>query len=161
MRVVAEYLGLTIDEAEECIKKGLNPESIPGAVHEQTTHNIITNVGLDLFVKRLKDIDTTTSRITHFAVGTGDTTPAVTQTTLGTEIFRDQITQSAYVSTGVILIKCYIPTAYPASQPVTLKEAGLFNSVTSGVMFARSLISPAIPKDNTISIVISWEVHAA
>lgn len=160
VEVVARYLKLSITDAEKHIKSGFNPSFIPGAVTRQSTHNIITNVGLDLTVLRLKDLDNTTAKLTHFAVGTSAATPTITNTTLIAEVYRDIITQHTYASTGVITLKCYIPTAYPATQPVTLRESGLFTAATGGILFARVLFSPEVNKTNTIAMIISWEVHA-
>lgn len=160
VEAIARFYKISKARVDKLILNGFDPSVVPGAVTRQTVHNIITNGGLDLIVKRLKDSDSTTTRLTHFAVGTSNTTPTVNDTVLGAEAYRDAITQYVYTSVGVITLKGYIPTAYPTTQPVTLKEAGLFNASYSGTLFARVLFSPEITKNNTISIVISWEVHA-
>jgi hypothetical protein len=155
---LAAFYNTSVEEIEHRIREGEDFSALAEAT--QTAHNLITSVGKDLFVNRLKDKDATTSRLTHFAVGTGDTAVVVGDTALVAEVYRDMITYLGYTSTGVITIKCYIPAAYPATEPVTLKEAGLFNASILGTMFARVVISPNVNKNNTISMIITWTVTA-
>jgi hypothetical protein len=157
---LARFYNTSKEEIEHRIRAGQYfTEATEDMVSTQTAHNLITNAGLDLMVNRLKDKDSTTVRLTHFAIGTGDTAATVADTILGTEVYRDMITYLGHTSTGVITIKCYIPTAYPTTQPVTLNEAGLFNASTLGSLFARVLISPPVSKTTSISMTITWEVH--
>lgn len=155
---LAAFYNTSIEEIERRIQKGEDFSAV--AETTQTAHNLITNVGKDLFVNRLKDKDATTSRLTHFAVGTSATAAVVADIALGGEVYRDMITYLGYTSTGVITIKCYIPAVYPATMPVTLAEAGLFNASILGTLFARVVISPAVNKTNAISMTITWQITA-
>jgi hypothetical protein len=160
---LAAFYNTSIEEIERRIQNGEDFSAV--AETTQTAHNLITSVGKDLFVKRLKDKDATTSRLTHFAVGTVNTAAAAADIALGGEVYRDMITYLGplytLASTGVLTVKCYIPAAYPATQPVTLAEAGLFNASILGTLFARVVISPAVNKTNTISMTITWQITAA
>jgi hypothetical protein len=158
---IAAFYNTTVEEVERRIQNGEDFSGAVDAITTQTAHNLITSVGKDLFVNRLKDKDATTSRLTHFSVGTVATAAAVGDIALGGEVYRDMITYLGYTSTGVITIKCYIPAAYPATEPVTLAEAGLFNASILGTLFARVVISPTVAKTNTISMTITWQITAA
>ena len=154
---LAEQHNISIEEVERRLAAGERFEPIT----EQTAHNAITDVGLTLLVDRLINQDSTTSRLTHFAVGTGVTASADSDTALVTEVYSDQITYQADVSTGQVTFMCYIPTAYPTTQPVNIGEAGLFNASVAGTLFARVLISPVVNKTNTISMTLTWNVTAS
>jgi hypothetical protein len=160
LKKLAAFYNTSMDEIEHRIKNGEDFSAVADAISTQLAHNLVTNVGKDLFVNRLKDKDATTSRLTHFAVGTSATAAAAADIALGGEVYRDMITYLGYTSTGVITIKCYIPAAYPATEPVTLAEAGLFNASILGTLFARVVINPAVNKTNTISMTITWTVTA-
>lgn len=154
---IAKQYDISTQEVERLLAAGVKFEPLT----EQTIHNVTTSVGLTLLVDRLVNPDTTTTRLTHFAVGTSTAAPAASDTTLGAEVYRDQITYQGDVSTGLITILCYIPTAFPSTQPVTLGEAGLFNASSSGTLFAHVLISPTVNKTTSISMTITWNIQVS
>jgi hypothetical protein len=155
LQIAADY-NLSPQEVERQLAAGVVFEPLV----KQSAHNLITSVGLTMFVDRLIYPDTTLSTLTYFAVGTGTTAPTQADTALQAEVYRDQITSRSDVSTGLDTVMCYIPTAYPASQPVNLGEAGLFNASLNGILFAHVLISPVVNKTNSISMTLSWNIQA-
>lgn len=96
--------------------------------------------------------------LTHIAVGTG-TTLTADSTQLVTEVFRNAVSETTI--DGNVLIKELFLSESQAN--VTIREIGLLGtgatgSVGSGELFASELAS--IPKDNTQSLTISFEIEA-
>ena len=93
------------------------------------------------------------------AVGTSNTAPAVTDTQLGNEVFRKQVTTYTNGgSTGEVLVTAYI--APSELNGTAIAEVGFFagNSATatanSGVLLARGLYSHSKVSTESISLQI-------
>ena len=125
--------------------------------------NIMVTTGKVAILRRLAgtDLKTNEGKILYGAIGTDDTAPAATDTTLGTEIVRKAIASTSYNAT---LKTCTIRTFYTTSEANgALKEFGLFGedatgSADSGTMFnhANIDITKTAVKTLTIEVVISY-----
>jgi len=91
---------------------------------------------------------------THAAVGTNATAVADGDTALVTEIHRNVLTQRLAGSSKVTW-KFFLPSTVANGN--TLKEAGIFNAVTAGIMLSRVTFADII-KTTSISITFTW-VH--
>jgi len=100
---------------------------------EINKHNIVTTVGLN----KLRDFlaGSSLTAPSHFALGTDGTTEGVSDTDLGTEVFRDAFTETINVENGVVKWKYYLASGDANGN--TLAEAGIFNDSTAGDMYAR------------------------
>ena len=107
-------------------------------IHENTVHNLIVTRGLGLVCDALADI---TTGITHCAIGSSTSTPAIGNTTLGTEVARKAATTRT--RSGAVLT---ISTFFTAAESTyAIEEVGLFGtsdastSADSGAMFTHYL----------------------
>lgn len=83
-------------------------------------------------------LTTLNTNITHLAVGTNNTAPTISDTTLGTEVYRDSEFQS--IITGFKLVsKIYLDTTEANSN--TLEEVGTFTASSGGTMYTRNLVT--------------------
>ena len=115
--------------------------------------NIIPTTGLALITNNLTDASPTNSmRINYCSVGTGTTAPALGDTTLETETFRNTIASQTN-SSGVAYNTMFISAG---DDDGTYKEFGLFADATvtldSGVLFSRVAIN--ITKSNLQTLTI-------
>lgn len=108
----------------------------------EQTHNVVTNLALDLFSEALRGTDVGALEINWFAVGTGSATggdaPAATDTQLNNEVFRKNITYQA----GGTNRMTTITVIAPAEANVNITELAWFgadatSSANSGTMIAR------------------------
>jgi hypothetical protein len=103
----------------------------------------ITNAGLNLIRDGMKGADN--SLISYVALGTGNTSPTTSDTSLQTEVFRKAVTSYVNGSTGEITIILYI--APNDAIGVVIAEIGFFggnsasSAANSGVLLARGLYS--------------------
>ena len=112
--------------------------------------NIITTVGKELIASLIADAAVTT--VSHMAIGSGNTAPAITDTTLVTELGRVALTSTTAVGNQVI----YLATFGPGVATGSVNEAGLFNDGTVGDMQCRTLFSTTIPKGSGDSLEVTW-----
>ena len=105
-------------------------------VHEDTVNNLVVTSGLGLVCDALADI---TTGITHCALGTSTSTPAISDTTLTTEVARKAATTRT--RSGAVLTTSTFFTA--AESTFAIEEVGLFGSsdattsADSGTMFTH------------------------
>lgn len=103
----------------------------------------ITNAGLNLVRDAI--LLGSSPKPLYFAIGTGSTAPAVTDTQLGAEVFRKQITSlTAGAAAGEALISGYLSPQDSAGT--VIGEWGLFGgaatgTANSGTLIARGLYS--------------------
>lgn len=105
--------------------------------------NLITNAYLDELAKVPQGI-APDFEIKYVAIGTDNTTPTVTDTTLGTEIFRKQVTSQDKTGTGEVTT---IFVIFDSEAVANWQEIGIFvgstatGSADSGVLASRVLYS--------------------
>jgi hypothetical protein len=117
-----------------------------GNIIERSDHkNLITNLAFDLFTDSLLGVVTADEwEIKYIGVGDDNTAPALTDTTLGNEVFRKALTSSDNPATGQASTTFYISPDEAVGQ---IEELGWFcgplagAGADSGTMIARLLYS--------------------
>ena len=120
-------------------------------VDEQHHHNLVVTSGLNLIRDLLANDGV--AGITHFATGTGSTTPALSQTALVAEVTREATTAKTKAA-GQLTVSYYMGSTVGNGN--TLAEVGLFNASSSGTMYARALVAPTIAKTSAITVTFTW-----
>jgi len=112
--------GLKLPEAiQEATRRGL-------CVHEQTVDNLVVTTGKQLMAELLTGEEGT--GVAYHEIGTGTTTPALTDVALTTSAVRKAITQAARSGNQV-----QVSTFYLASEcTMEIKEAGVFGGDAAG-----------------------------
>jgi hypothetical protein len=132
-----------------------------GKVKSEEYHNLTVNSGLDL----IRDFfyGDAVEPLNFFAVGTGTTAEAETDTQLVTEVHRDQFTKKTKITHGVEFQ--YYLSSTTANGNV-ISEAGLFGNgatatANTGIMYAR-VTFPGEEKTSaeawTFRWTLTWEV---
>lgn len=124
----------------------------------------ITTVGRNYLRDSLSGQSNANGRITYFSVGTGTTTPSVSDTKLAAEVYRT-VFQSAGPGTniGEELLNGFIDLAF--ANGLTLTETGIWGGPTvsgtanSGILIARALLSPTIAKNNAITVSLNFDMQ--
>jgi hypothetical protein len=117
-------------------------------------HNLVVDAGLDL----LRDLVYGDAAVpSHGAVGTDNTAPAAGDVALGAEVFRDQISQRTKQAAGLV-IKFVVGSQQ--ANGLTLREAGLFNAASSGIMYARATPDQVV-KSDAILVIYTWTLSFA
>ena len=126
--------------------------------YDDLTNNMFVTSGKNAIAKSIMgDISDNTGIITYCALGTGITAPALTDTTLQTEIFRKLVSVRSY-SGNVATFQTFFTTSEANGS---LKEAGLFGELASGTadsgtLFCRVAINRTKTSADTLSL--SWAV---
>lgn len=113
--------------------------------------NLVVSSGLSYIASRMTS--TLIGVMSHMAVGISDTATNISQTTLVSEIDREELTGS--LATGSAIT--YNATFSAGSGTGTLVEAGIFNDATTGTMLCRTVF-PAITKEADDILTINWLV---
>lgn len=113
--------------------------------------NLVVQVGRDFIASRIKDA--TASVMSHMAVGEDNTSAAIGNTALGTEVGRVAL-DSTSVSNNVIT---YIATFPAGTGTGGLEEAGIFNASSAGTMLCRTTFA-IVNKAAADSMVITWAI---
>lgn len=132
-----------------------------GKIKEIKVNNSIVLSGRDLVAKQF--INETIQPVSHLAVGTGLTPvdPAA-DTQLENEIFRKEINQIdpiLHLTTVDGRKKVFITAELTENdaEGAALREAGLFNSDTGGIMYNR-VVFPEINKTTDFKLTLIWEI---
>jgi hypothetical protein len=113
--------------------------------------NLVVQVGRNFIASRMKDA--TADVMTAMAVGEDNTTPAIGNTTLGSEIGRVSL-DSTTVNNNVVT---YVATFPAGTGTGGLEEAGIFNDPTAGTMLCRTTFA-VVNKAAADSMVITWAI---
>lgn len=119
-------------------------------------HNLIVDTGLN----KLRDLvsypdsafDPAGKTPAFFAVGTGTTAAAASDTALGTEVFRSSIAQRYPQTKG---IEFYLDLRTTDANDSELTEVGLFSEPEDGNLWSRCVHAP-ITKNNTVTVQYHW-----
>lgn len=114
-------------------------------------HNLITNSGYNYLCDSFAN-STRPAAMEYIAVGTGSTAPALTDTTLATELRR---LKALYTHTYNNKFLTLSATFGAGVATGALTEAGIFNAASGGIMFDR-VTYPIINKDALDTYVISF-----
>jgi hypothetical protein len=113
--------------------------------------NLVVTAGKVYIASRITSGSTTV--MSHMAIGTGTATPAVANTTLGTEAGRVSLASFSASSNTVTAT-----ATFPAGTGTgAITEAGIFNASSSGTMLCRTTF-PVVNKAAGDSIAITWVV---
>ena len=103
--------------------------------------SLITDNGLNAAVSKWLNVGSTTN-MTHLAVGSGTTTPAVTDTAMQTEIVRFA-PDTKTVADNVITLEHYYGTTEGNG---TIAEVGVLSQASGGVLHMHGQPAAAITK---------------
>jgi hypothetical protein len=118
---------------------------------EMTVPNLVVTAGKNYIASRITSGATTV--MSHMAIGTATTTPAVANTTLGTEAGR--VALASFSASGN---QVTATATFPAGTGTgAITEAGIFNASSSGTMLCRTTF-PVVNKAAGDSIAITWVV---
>lgn len=121
-------------------------------------HNLVTTLGKNL-VRDLLGIASGVTGLNYIALGTNATAVAITDTQLGTEVYRAVFTDTVY-DTAKVTLKYYLDSS--TANGNTLVEAGLFGddadgTANSGTLFAHVIYTPIV-KTSAVAATYSWEI---
>ena len=140
--------------------KWIKRHSITGELIEESgwKNNLImlsADRGFDLILDRLAGTNTYTLNVTHGDIGTGSTTPAVTDTTLTTPSVRASLSGST-ISGGTVSLQFLFTDAALANG--TYYEFGTFidgtSTISTGRIFNHALFTSALVKTTLQDITI-------
>lgn len=123
-----------------------------GAVkQEMTVPNLVVTAGKNYIASRITSASSTV--MSHMAIGTSTTTPAVANTTLGTEAGR--VALASFTASGN---QVTATATFPAGTGTgAITGAGIFNASSVGTMLCRTTF-PVVNKAAGDSIAITWVV---
>lgn len=113
--------------------------------------NLVVSAGKTFIASRM--VGTAQAIMSHMAIGTGTTTPAVGQTTLTTEAGRVTLASSSSSSNQVT----YTATFPAGTGTGAITEAGVLNAASAGTMLCRTTF-PVVNKAAGDSIAVTWTV---
>ncbi len=117
--------------------------------------NIWTTAGVTQLLKLA--IGESTAKITHCAVGSGSTAPAVGNTVMETEIGR--VTLQSYSRTGLVATLTFFFATGDCNG--TWNEEGLMSASSGGTLFAHTLFDAAITKTSSKTVTVDHELTFA
>lgn len=113
--------------------------------------NLVVTVGKNYIATRI--VGVASDIMSHMAIGTGTATPAVANTTLGTEAGRVTLASASAANNQVT----YTATFPAGTGTGAITEAGVFNQSSNGIMLCRTTF-PVVNKAAGDSIAITWVV---
>ena len=155
LQKMSAIIGQPIEGLKEMIAK-LN--AITEIVSIKEYSNLVPTAGLEAISDHLANNSPTPStlKINNVALGTGTTAPAAGDTTLETEVYRNNVASST--NSGAI---AYVSGFFSATEDDdTYREVGLFingdgtGNPDTGTLFSRSAIN--ITKSNTETLTIDY-----
>ena len=127
-------------------------------VAEHCIDNLVPTAGKTVIAQRLAGTNTYTGNINYFVLGSNTTVPALGDTQLGTETYRQLYTDRSYVS-NVAYLSCFIAAG---SATGTHNEVGVVidgtASANTGQLFSHAAISQTKSALNSLTIDASFTV---
>lgn len=127
-------------------------------LRQYVRENITTTAGRAVSARRLAGNTTYTGIVSHTALGTNNTAPAITDTQLGTETYRKALSSGTFANNI-----SYIETFFTASEVSgTFQEYGNFidgsGSANSGQIFNHFLqtITKSVTETLNVQSTITW-----
>lgn len=118
--------------------------------------NLVVTTGKNFVASRMAG--TSSSVMSHMAIGTGTTAAASGDTTIGSESARVALTSTTVNNNDVVYVATF-PAGTPSSA-AAITEAGLFNSSSAGTMLCRTVFS-VVNKQSADALSITWTVTAS
>ncbi len=119
---------------------------------EHTVPNLVVTSGRNFIASRM--VGTTPAVMSHMAVGSGTTAPALAQTALVTQLGSRVTLSTSSASANVVT---YIATFAAGQGTGAVTEAGVFNAATAGTMLCRTTF-PVVNKGNNDTLAITWSI---
>lgn len=113
--------------------------------------NLVVTVGKNYIASRM--VGTSSTVMSHMAIGTGTGTPAVGDTALGTQ--AGIVALTAFTSSTNTVTATATFAAGTGTGAIT--EAGIFNASSSGTLLCRTTF-PVVNKAAGDSIAITWVI---
>lgn len=123
---------------------------------EREVDNLVVTTGKNFVASRMKD--TTSSVMSHMAIGTGSTAAAAGDTALGSESARVALTSTTVSNNDVVYSATF--SAGTPSSAAAITEAAIFNASSSGTMLCRTVFS-VINKQSADALSVTWTVTAS
>jgi hypothetical protein len=127
------------------------PDGAVKEVREQS--NLVVNTGLGHVTARLAG--TSQGVMSHIGIGSGSTAAAGGDTALGSQVGArktlDSTTRTGASNQSIV----YVGTFYPGESSGSIREAGIFNASTSGVMLCRTVFG-VVTKAAQDTLQITW-----
>lgn len=114
--------------------------------------NLIVSAGLTFICSRMANA--TAGVMSHMAVGSGATTPAASNTDLGTVLGAREPLDSTTASSNTVT---YVSSFEAGEGTGAVTEAGLFNAASSGTMLCRTVF-PVVNKGANDTMAITWTI---
>lgn len=124
-------------------------------IEEKTVKNLVVTAGLQHIAARMSNT-ATPAQMSHMALGSSSTTPALGDTALGTQLGSRQTLTTAGGTPSNNTIT-YATTFGPGVATGAVVEAGVFNAATAGTMLCRTTF-PVINKGASDSLAVTWVV---
>ena len=147
------------------VQENLKPTGMVHIVHtnaagevlrEFDVPNLVTTAGKGHIAAKIAATTNSPVSMTHMAIGTGSTSAAAGDTTLGTEGGRVALSATV-VSTNTITYTATFPAGTGTSTSPGVQEAGIFNGSSGGTLLCRTTF-PSVAKASGDSIAITWVV---
>lgn len=122
-------------------------------IKEFQVPNLVVTSGKNHIAAKIAATTNSPAAMTHMAIGTGTSTPGVSDTALGTQTGRVSLSGSV-VSTNTIT---YTATFPAGTGDGAITEAGVFNASSGGTMLCRTTF-PVVNKASGDTIAITWVV---
>lgn len=119
--------------------------------YSDSIHNIVVTSGF----RRLNDsmISSTGVNLDYIGVGSSSTTPALSDTALGTQITRVQADDRFRVGNTSCVISAFFSSS---TGNGSWNESGTFNAASGGDMFSHALFSSTWTKTSSDVAVVEW-----
>lgn len=121
-------------------------------LHEESGANLVTTVGKNYIADALSATPGSAA-MSHMAIGTGTVAAAIGDTALGAEIARVALTSRTDSGAVVTYIADY---AAGVGTNAAIKEAGILNAASVGVLLARFVFTTAIDKQAGDTLQVTW-----
>tara|TARA_X000000950_G_scaffold1680_1_gene1849 strand:+ start:27025 stop:27471 length:447 start_codon:yes stop_codon:yes gene_type:complete len=124
--------------------------------YTDSVKNLVVTTGKTFVASRMAG--TSSAVMSHMAIGTGSGAASASDTTLGAESARVNLTSTTPNNNDVV----YVAT-FPANTPssaAAITEAGLFNASLAGSMLCRTVFS-TVNKNTADALTITWTVSAS
>lgn len=118
---------------------------------EKIVNNMVVKVGKEFVASRI--IGTSEPVMSHMAIGTNNTATVALDSALKAEVGRVALTSTILSERTMV----YTALFEPGVGTGAIKEAGIFNDSTEGIMFSRAAFS-TVNKAAEDSLTISWAI---
>ena len=112
---------------------------------------VVTDAGFDAICDCIGN-PTQPDNFDYIAIGTDSTAPSSSDTTLGSEVMREQGTYSHTSGTKSFSVQ----HTFTFTASYTIWESGLFNAASGGTMLARGVLDSGIAVASGDSLQVTW-----